>query len=490
VSDYETRYGEFSQAEAFELSKRIQQFDANGDQIPETPNARTYEILAAMDLYTTMGTGNIGGSLFPGTPTDVGYTINDPLSSSRIPPNSDYPAWKILTRAFTTGQGENTSRAFALLDILGNNATISFGTSKVTMVALDGQVVEFTAFNGPTANPDEFDASSPDQAVIARELFEKINARGALQNTLIARNAKDSTIIELISRVVGSEGNEIQIEINDIENFSLQVEKTGNEGLDSKFTTTNFTGGFDLVVNAGDGTTQLELSGMTERFPLGILLKDSDFIGENPLDDNTSAVETLPGGIRPVQSLLPLTKSAGEEFTRFLGAPGEEIAMSDGAILQYGAFSDTNPAGTKRFRLFRGGGAAYVNDGENPGGPLDWVSSTLEPALKPILKGGLLTVKALLVRNFPETAFASDQVTSEGDEIQMVVLTYGILGNGNTVTEGLDLEGIISPTGYGEGYAAADRYRLMGKPMFKGRTRTTLDPTSFTLAFYPGRSAF
>src|SRR5690606_30426516 len=123
-----------------------------------------------------------------------------------------------------------------------------------------------------------------------------------------------------------------------------------------------------------------------ERLPLGILLKDSDFLGENPLDDNTSAVETLSGGIRPLQSLLPLTKSGGEEFTRFLGAPGEILAMSDGSILQYGAFSDTNPGGSKRFRLFRGGGAAWMNDGPNPGGPLDWVSTTLEPALKPVLK--------------------------------------------------------------------------------------------------------
>lgn len=492
VSDYETRYGEFSQANAFELSKRIQQFDSNGNPIPETPNARSFEILAAMDVYTTMGTGNIGGKLFPGTPTDVGFTENNPLSSTRIPPRIDYPAWRILTRAFTEGQSKNVSRATASLDILGNNATFIFGVSAVTITALNGQQVSFVAVNGPTANEAEFDASSPDQAVIARELWQKINDRGALQGTLKAYNAKDSTVIQLVSKVVGDEGNNIEIEINDVDNFMLQVFKTGAQGLDTVFTSTNFTGGLDEVVNAGDGTTQLELSGMTERFPLGILLKDSDFIGENPLADNASAVNTLAGGIRPIQSLLPLTKSAGEEFTRFLGSPGTEIALSDGSVLQYGAYNETtNPGGTKRFRLFRGGGAAYMADGENPGGPLDWVTTTLEPALKPILKGGLLTVKALLVRNFPETAFASNQATSEGDEIQMVLLTYGILGNGNTTTEGLDLEGIISPTGYGEGYAAADRYRLMGKPMFRGRTRvSSKDPKEFPLAFYPGRNAF
>ena len=45
------------------------------------------------------------------------------------------------------------------------------------------------------------------------------------------------------------------------------------------------------------------------------------------------------------------------------------------------------------------------------------------------------------------------------------------MGSSNVSQEGIDIQGLISPTGYGEGYAAADRYRLEGKPMYKGRNR-------------------
>src|SRR3989304_9730057 len=98
--------------------------------------------------------------------------------------------------------------------------------------------------------------------------------------------------------------------------------------------------------------SQLDLTGMTERLPLGILLQDSDFICENPLGDNASALATQPPGIQPVQSLLPLA-TGGQEYTRFLGGPGQWVGMADGGILQYEAFSDAVPTATKRVRLLR-----------------------------------------------------------------------------------------------------------------------------------------
>lgn len=490
VSDYETRYGRLQQSDAYELNTRIQQFDAEGDQIPEIPNVRNFEVLAALDFYTTLGTGNMGGQLYPGTPTDVGFVENTPDASTRIPGSPTTLPWEVETRAFTDGQLDNASRAQALLEISGT--TFDFALpSTFSVLTLSQNLVQFKAVNGPTVNPDEFDASSPDPAVIAMELFEKINAREDLQDTLVALNPIDSTQITLVSRVVGTEGNEILVSINDASNMKLIVPRTGDEGFNAVITATTLRGGVDMVTNAGTGTTQLELTGMTERLPLGILLQDSDFIGENPLDDNTSSFQTLLGGIRPIQSLLPLTKGGGEEYTRFTGAPGELISQADGGILMYGAYNeDTNPTGSRRFRLFRGGGSAFMLSGRNPGGPLDYVSGTLEPALQPILKGGLLACKALLVRNYVEEAFSDEATTSDGDEIQMIIISQGVLGNGSTQFEGIDLDGIISPTGFGEGYSASDRYRIAGKPMFKGRTRTTPNPEDILLAFYPGRDAF
>ncbi len=221
--------------------------------------------------------------------------------------------------------------------------------------------------------------------------------------------------------------------------------------------------------------------------PMGILLQDSNFIGENPLADNASALQTQGTGMRPVQSLLPLTRDGGQEYSRFLGEPGEFLSTEDGGILQYGAYTVANPGGTKRFRLFRGGGSAFVLSDPNPGGPVDWVSGTLAPSDNPVLKGGLLACKAMLVSNFTETAFSEQDTTSHGDEMHLVVLTYGILGDGSTKQQGVDMSGVISPTGHGEGYAAADRYRLDGKPLYVNRVRTPTDPDGVEIALFPGR---
>lgn len=165
--------------------------------------------------------------------------------------------------------------------------------------------------------------------------------------------------------------------------------------------------------------------------------------------------------------------------------------MSDGAILQYIPYNPgvTPPlSGTRKFRLYRGGGAGFVISGTDPGGPLSWVSESFPASLQPVLKGAALACKALLVRNFHEEAYAmgtSGRIRTEGDELQMVVLTYGIFGDGRSVQDGVTLHGSISPTGYGEGYAAMDRYRLNGRPMDRGRVRTIPDPTQEP-APYPG----
>jgi hypothetical protein len=489
VTDYENRYGQIPTGAAWELNFPIEQYAPNGGQVPARPNARSFQVLAALDFYTTMGSGNIGGSLYPGTVTDVGFTQNVDPAATRVPPSSDTPAWRILTRAFSAGQAQtNSMRASAVLEIIGNNATFNFTVSAVTIKRPDGTLVVFTAVNGATAAVDEFDASSVDPAVIARELWSKINARTELLSTVVAFNDIDSPQIELVAFQVGAAGTEVSVQINDTTNFLLKVPTTGLQGIDAQLTTTNLFGAKDLTVNAGNGTTQLVLTGMTERMPLGILMQDSDFIGENPLNDKASAVQVEPGGIRPVQILLPLTRSAGEEFTRFAGAPGELLASSDGGILMYTAFNSiTSPGGSKAFRLFRGGGSSFVLGGRNPGGPLDWFTDSLPEAFDPVLKGGLLAGKAILVRNFVEKAFSTEDTTTEGDEIQMIIVTNGVLGDQTVSVDGVTVAGIVGPTGFGEGTAASDRYRLNGKPMFVGRTRTTPDPTLIDMAPFPGR---
>jgi hypothetical protein len=126
------------------------------------------------------------------------------------------------------------------------------------------------------------------------------------------------------------------------------------------------------------------------------------------------------------------------------------------------------------FRIFRGGGAGFVLSGIAPGGPVTWVADSFGAASQPVLKGAVLACKAVLVRNYHEAASLTTR--SEGDEIQMVVFTQAVYGKTRTTLDGVVLTGLNSPTGYGEGYSAVDRYRLPGLPMDRGRTRSVPNP--------------
>jgi hypothetical protein len=318
-----------------------------------------------------------------------------------------------------------------------------------------------------------------------------INGHTDLLGTVKALSFGDNRL-DLEAVPAGARGNDIEVSIRHTgspttvvqDALRLLAPRTDARALGAVITSSNLIGGLDEPVNAGSGTNPLSMIGMTERLPLGILLQDSDFLCENPLGDKASAMQSRLSGPRPVQTLLPLTEG-GEEFDRFLGAPGELVGMADGGILRYVAYSGAVPTGSRRFRLYRGGGSAFVLSGDNPGGPVDWVSESFSAALKPVLKGGALVCRAMLVRNYKETPFAQAVTMSEGDEIQMVVVTHGILGEVGSREEGITLEGAISPTGYGEGYAAADRYRIGGKPMFLGQSRQVPDPAEVTLARFP-----
>lgn len=725
-ADYENRYGRLSPSQSWLLRTAVQQFDSSGNFVPQMENERAFEVLASMDFYTTLGTGKIGGDLFPGTPLDVGHIANSTLAASRMPLTEDAKDWRVGVRAFTEGQKENTSRAKATVEVLDNAALLTangnddtffvrftlldgtsvtlwgasqgyadnvltlaphlvpaddifivdttrndrhivyqfvnrdFGTltpaagsSAVTFTLIssthpevddipagtpisvlvnpdqrytlagwgdviftgryvsgtdievtahfpvqptpfatldpdtlrnvrtlpawdpadipsDGEVTQTFAWAGadPTADQvfiveDNTDspvyitayASAADQITLriknlsganqnlpstefrvamlsdvdlaaasidlssvtftldvsweqgsknitADNLVEAINNNVGLNRTVKAFN--DGTPkVTLEAIPTGAEGNGISVEVGVFswgatvgdayptvdQVLKLAVPASNELPVGHNVTSTNLFGGVDLPVNAGDGTSQIDLTGMTERLPLGVLVQDNDFLCENPLRDTASAMNAAPSPLRPIQTLVPLT-GGGEEYSRFLGAPGELVAMADVQVapISWAAWTEDAPDGaTKKFRIYRGGGAAFVLSGDNPGGPIDWVSESFPKSSQPVLKGGILACRAMLVRNFYEEALPADgpAKVSDGDEIQMVVLTHAQVGDGNSVQEGVTLNGIISPSGYGEGYAAADRYRIMGRPMFRGYSREVPDPSAVTLAVYP-----
>lgn len=471
-SDYEHRYGQIAVTDAYELRKAIQQFDSTGATTVQTVNDRPLQVLAALDFYTTLGTGKIGGEVFAGTVTDTGYVHKNASfeTAPGVPAASTTPEQRVLTRAFTEGQRNNTSHASLRLRIEDNASltnsvvTIRSGTTTVTLT----EGTDYSAGADATAS--------------ATAMVTAIGALSTLTRIVTAKS-DETAAVTFTAVPVGAEGNSISVEIDTPDAFTIDV--PAEDDSVGTVTKANLAGGVDLIVNAGDGTTRLDLTGMTERLPLGILLQDFDFCCESPLSDNSSAFRTSPPGIQPVQSLLPLTENGGEEYTRFLGAPGQWIGMTDGEILKYTAYdATTDPTGSRRFRLFRGGGSAYILTDPNPGGPVDWVSGSFPKTNDPVLKGAILVCKALLVRNFVETAFATEDTPTHGDELQMVLMTYGIFGNDSVSANGISLSGIVSPTGYGEGYAAVDRYRLEGKPMMAGELRSP-PTTSITLAEFP-----
>jgi hypothetical protein len=236
------------------------------------------------------------------------------------------------------------------------------------------------------------------------------------------------------------------------------------------------------------GATPIKMAGMTERLPLGILVQDSDFIGEDPLRTGTSGlVVNLAGGSESTSEGTPLafsTETKTQEYGRIQG--GGQLGMADGAILRYDAWTLLNTTGTKKFRLFRGGGSTYVLEPKPEGGPVDFsLGEGWGDSQMPVLKGGVLLGRAFLVRNYPETAFASNSQRSYGDEVQMVIVTQALYGEGAYAGCSYTLDGQNSPTGYGKGFAASDRYRLEGKLLVAGHSKAGSNP-NVELAPYPG----
>ena len=713
-SDYETRYGQISMANQYLLRTPIQQFDTNGDFVPQTPNARSFEILASMDFYTTLGTGKVGGTMYPGTSLDVNHT--SPLGYSRMPSAATQPPWLMETRTFTEGQVGNPTKAsievtisdaaamsagspidqwtylqFDLADgsvvkLYGSEADYSrsiFSSPYSDLVAkgvlsadifripvkeltftwtglvlapgvsvstalnnppfqdmevTDGvsivtpspepwillmarplhRRVELTAINiwtpagfestdpysnvqpvtitapagafpansvtdlgiksmngvtagdvvvvSPTNAPIGFSSagllyvaryeaanqvriyaynptgagigvaaqtevlnlailSATDAAAhtytgdltldirrlssnsveqeTAKNLYEaSLVHQGLLAAHVIAQWDGGRTV-KFTSGVSGAAGNQNKLALRltplapaSIPDFPngisinpvIQTQDQYGQSRTTPSWAANFSGGIDSPMNAGDGLSQINLTGMTERFPLGALLQDSDFLCEDPMRDSASAMRSSASGPRPVQSFIPMV-SGDEEYTRFFGESGELVALSDGSIsvLNYGAWTEATPTGTRKFRLYRGGGPLFMLSGENPGGPIDWVSDAFPPAFHPILKGGVLACRALLVRNYYEELNPSvgSYKVSDGDEIQMIIATYGLFGTPTLQQDGMTMKGIIGPAGYGEGYAAADRFRLAGKPMCRGFAQNIPDPSSIQVAVYP-----
>jgi hypothetical protein len=481
TADYEYRYGMVPVSDANMLNTPLQQYTTANDQIPEIPNARSLEVLASVDFWTSLGTGKMGGPVYAGTPTDAAYLF---APGTRLPESGTENPWQPTVRAFTAPQPD--AAGFASVSVICNDFT--------TMV---DQVVGFT--RGTQVGALQYNAEfgpSTDAEGVAADLAAAINTMDATSGAVLSVWASAvGTECRIYSRVPGEAGSQTVVSLRPatatptlqtgLKLSSIAPYGTGYSTSGANVTTLSLSGATDLPVNAKESfgaATPLRLTGMTERLPLGILVQDSDFIGEDPLRKGM-AYEVISGGGDQSTTAVTTFSASGQENTRLSG-PGGQLGMADGAILKYTAYNaDTAPDGVKQFRLFRGGGSAYVLSTEDAGGPVDFTSGGFSEGDDPILKGAVLVGRAYLVRNEQEAAFSTNVTRSYGDELQMVVVTNAVYGEGLDCDSGYILDGIISPTDYGKGYAASDRYRLEGKLLVKSRA-ALLDP-DIELAPYP-----
>jgi hypothetical protein len=453
TADYEHRYGSIPVSDAFAVKAPVQQYSTLNVQIPEIPNSRSLEVLSTVDFWTTLGTGKMGGKVFAGTPTDVGSLMP---TGTRIPSSiSDNPLQPV-PRAFSESQPQNTERAYIDLEITDNTQLNNIGV----VVTRGSDAI--AAYEGV----DWF--TGVDAYISAASIVAAINGSVSFRNTVGVQAYQRGTTVRIVSFHPGSTGTSTEVSLDFTTTSGIILVVPPSYGVNVY--SSKMAGAAPVPVNAARlsmAPTPVNLTGMTERLPLGILVNDSDFIGEDPLRKGTAYEIKKGGGTESTEADSTFT-GLGTSSPRLNGPEGY-IGMADGSILNYTAYNALSaPNGTRRFRVYRGGGSAYVIS-PNLGSPLDFTFGGFSSDERPVLKGAILVGRAYLVRNTHETAFGGVTRT-HGDELQMVIVTNTVYGEGTSCPDGYALSGMISPTDYGKGYAAADRYRLEGKPLMKSKS--------------------
>jgi len=460
TADYENRYGAVPVASAWAVNAPVQQYDTNNAQIPEIPNARSLEILATADFWTTLGTGKVGGPVYSGTPTDAGY-LSSP--ADRTPMTITDNPYQPMARAFTAGQPTDGDGVYAHIGLeITDNGSVA-GTS----ISFQRGSSEVTITEGPDWTASGANASASAAALAAYLNDLSITKSLGIRITAGLRAYAQGNTVLFYSVLPGHEGEESYISIAQAPGVYTLV--AGFSAYTTAPTRLPLQGGDDLPVNGAripSAPTPASVTGMTDRLPLGILVNDSDFLGEDPLRQGVAYEVRSGGGTQATTEFSTFTEG-NSPAARLSGSAGT-MGMADGAVLEYTAYNAVSaPDGTRRFRIYRGGGAVYVLAPEGGGGPVDLTAGGFPASSTPILKGAVLAGRAYLVRNQYEDAFGGTAIRSYGDEVQMVIVTSAVYGEGLDCKDGYVLDGIISPTDYGKGYAAADRFRLEGKPMVK-----------------------
>lgn len=261
----------------------------------------------------------------------------------------------------------------------------------------------------------------------------------------------------------------------------------------------------------GESPTQLPvsdvLSGMSERLPAGILASDHLLLGEGFYGEQTRFKTHVPvtdeGMFGDYQNNVALSKPLAEGVLLF----SDGTSGGNSATVSYSGTPDL-------YRTYRGG-VVTAASGPNPGGsvllgtdrmykdyPFLRDFGTEYARLNELNRQGTITATeltiqtnalidkyrkryqihgaatfgvALLVQTRQEKVTDNELVFNNGGEIQMLILTGTAFGvdayleplSGSTVQTREFIQPVIQlqVAGIGEGYAAADRYRIQGRPL-------------------------
>jgi hypothetical protein len=210
--------------------------------------------------------------------------------------------------------------------------------------------------------------------------------------------------------------------------------------------------------------------GATCNLPLGALFLDKDFRGNSIGGPSGDSRHLSIGNYAPGTQ----GASVAPDNSEFHIAPVHTASIStdSGVVVHLDGNGDSYNV-LLNYRTNRGG-SAFTASGL-PGGDLGAVlpsSGTSETS------GGILSGVAYLVRNVP-TSIGANEV-SAGQEVMMLVVTTARTqkssnqGTQNTVQMG--------SAGSGEGFSAADLYRISGHPLTNDPARSTVDPLTIVLA--------
>jgi hypothetical protein len=213
-----------------------------------------------------------------------------------------------------------------------------------------------------------------------------------------------------------------------------------------------------------------EYLGSTERLPLGALFRDKDLYGQRfgytvngtPFMYSDTVGNGDPTGLQN-NSDLDQHDIQLNTATSGVGSPGDVLVHVDGEQGDYSLLTN--------YRTTRGG-SVFVASGPRPGGSLSFTNPLAYG------EGRVVQGRAFLVRNAVTNVGANE--VSAGNELMLLIVT-GVFSLAQLGGDFPPSTVSIGTNGTGEGYSAADLYRIEGHPLVRNNIRMNIDPANIEL---------